>query len=163
MQRQFDTLFKHNILNNKEHYNFCPKCNILYKNKMICKCGELIHFVRIDKNIANIISELNKKGYKTSQCCEGHIEDSYFHPYIYFSYLCDTNVYDMSKKISELIEKENLPIETVYIFNNQNSQIGTLFEVKESKIIELKNNREKIKELFINSFEIISEKLEVYK
>ena len=163
MNRQFDTLFKHNILNSKEHYNFCPKCNTLYEDKMICKCGELIHFIRIDKNIADIILELNKKGYKTSQCCEGHIEDGYFHPYIYFSYLFDVNVYGMARQISEVIESENLPIETVYMFNNQNKQIGTLFEVKESKITELENNKEKIKEVFINSFKIIAEKLKVYK
>ena len=133
MNRQFDTLFKHNILNSKEHYNFCPKCNYLYENKMIC------------------------------QCCEGHIEDEYFHPYIYFSYLFDVNVYGMARQISEVIESENLPIETVYMFNNQKKQIGTLFEVKRSKTAELEDNKEKIKEVFINSFKIIAEKLKVYK
>lgn len=65
----------------------------------------------------------------------------------------------MARQISEVIESENLPIETVYMFNNQNKQIGTLFEVKESKITELENNREKIKEVFINSFKIIARKI----
>ena len=163
MKRQYDTLFKHNIFNNKEHYNFCSKCNKLYENKQFCECGNFINLTRIDKNIADIILELNKKGYKTSQCCEGHIEDEYFHPYIYFSYLFDVNVYGMARQISEVIESENLPIETVYMFNNKNKQIGTLFEVKRSKTAELENNREKIKEVFINSFKIIAEKLKVYK
>ena len=40
--------------------------------------------VEIDDNIADIIATLNKKGYHTRACCEGHEGDYYFN-YILFA------------------------------------------------------------------------------
>lgn len=50
----------------------CPSCK-----------REYVHMIDIDVNIVDIISILNKKGYRTKYCCEGHgIDDK---PYIYFT------------------------------------------------------------------------------
>lgn len=47
----------------------CLNC---YEKKPDCKCKKGT-FVSIDKNIIEIISLLNKKGYETQYCCGGHI------------------------------------------------------------------------------------------
>lgn len=42
----------------------------------VCKnCGEENKFITLDYGIAYQISNLNKKGYKTKFCCEGHMYD----------------------------------------------------------------------------------------
>lgn len=38
------------------------------------------NYFEVDDNIANTISVLNKKGYKTKACCSGH-NDGRFHMY----------------------------------------------------------------------------------
>lgn len=58
---------------NKESYmNFvCPYC--LYTlDKCTCELFPPYHLINIDKNIQEHIRILNKKGYRTMYCCEGH-------------------------------------------------------------------------------------------
>ena len=60
---------------NKDAYmNYvCPYCwNILYD----CTCDLFppYHLIFIDKNIQEHIRMLNDKGYRTTACCEGHME-----------------------------------------------------------------------------------------
>ena len=97
----------------------CPKCFNVYDIKInyelytlsktddhicislkvngICKeCNTYTNMIILDGNIAKTISILNKKGYTTRFCCEGHKE--YTDCYIYFS----NNVY-------QYIEKMNIP------------------------------------------------------
>lgn len=47
-------------------------------------CGGVDSLIAIDPNIIKVISILNKKGYKTKYCCEGHNCDSIPQAYIYF-------------------------------------------------------------------------------
>lgn len=49
-----------------------------------CVCGAISNYgIELDYNIADIISELNKKGFYTRYCCEGHLSGS-IKPYIMF-------------------------------------------------------------------------------
>lgn len=54
-----------------------------------CKCGKF----EVDSNIGKAIVKLNKKGYKTKFCCEGH--GKYIPAYIYF----EENYEELMKKI----------------------------------------------------------------
>jgi hypothetical protein len=44
-----------------------------------------VNTVEIDDNIADIICELNRKGYYTRACCEGHESDKGLYHYILFA------------------------------------------------------------------------------
>ena len=60
---------------NKEAYmNYvCPYCwNSL--NKCSCDLFPPYHLILIDRNIQEHIRVLNGKGYRTTGCCEGHME-----------------------------------------------------------------------------------------
>jgi hypothetical protein len=66
----------------------CLKCFKVYNQKTIkndmCKVkGCHGDVVEIDELFIPLITELNKKGYKTNYCCSGHI-DSISNSYIYF-------------------------------------------------------------------------------
>lgn len=78
-------------------YNDCvsPFTKIEYKINNCKKCSaEDVIGIESDPNIADAISILNKKGYYTKYCCEGHSDrDS---PYIYFS---DLNILDVIHRL----------------------------------------------------------------
>lgn len=74
--------YDYNINTNIEEFNFytefiynCPCCDHTVKG------------IELDPNIAESISELNRKGYITEFCCEGHISKKNYQdpPYISFS------------------------------------------------------------------------------
>lgn len=58
-----------------------------------CKCCGHINksAIELDPNIAEAVSILNKKGYFTTFCCEGHGRKSL--PYITFGYPCGNDYY----------------------------------------------------------------------
>lgn len=58
-------------------------CNRCFKTEGECKC-ENNHFVDIDDDFVKHIQLLNQKGYKTTNCCSGHIDDIWFRPYVTF-------------------------------------------------------------------------------
>lgn len=70
--------------------------------KTQCKCcGKETQHAIIDNNIANIISEFNKRGYITKYCCEGHADCNWISDmYISFDAL-------HGKNILELIDRNN--------------------------------------------------------
>ena len=57
--------------------------------KNCIKCNDYRGFDSIDKDMIPILIELNEKGWKTSYCCSGHIEEiersGYWNAYISFS------------------------------------------------------------------------------
>lgn len=71
-------------MRNKEYYKdyVCPYClNVL--EDCICKLFPPYHLIHIDRNIQEHIRILNKKGYRTIYCCEGH--DAGSNTYIIFA------------------------------------------------------------------------------
>lgn len=54
--------------------------------KYNCNCGERVELIELDEGMANIVSILNKKHYKTISSCEGHItnEENYSIGYLTF-------------------------------------------------------------------------------
>lgn len=79
-----DHTIKHNIL----PWMYCS-----YMDERECmQCGEYANkLIELDPNIADTISILNRKGFYTKFCCEGHGDDTQNCPYIYFQnkYLMD--------------------------------------------------------------------------
>lgn len=89
--RRLYVTIKSSIEDDKEHSNDNLKDNqYIYANlpfsikKSICencKCKD-VNMIQLDPNIAETISVLNKKGYSTKFCCEGH---GYGGAYVYFN------------------------------------------------------------------------------
>lgn len=82
----FNIIYAH--CNYDIHYKFdiddvAMNLNISFKCK---KCGNIVSGIELDPNMAYAISELNKKGYYTLFCCEGHFanKEPVATPYIYF-------------------------------------------------------------------------------
>lgn len=77
------------------YVNFvCPYCwNTL--DNCSCELFPPYHLILIDKNIQEHIRILNEKGYRTTACCEAHI-DVCFNTYIAFAndYFKDTDIPD---------------------------------------------------------------------
>ena len=159
----------------------CPHCyNIIYMNgktyssisssniddfylninlTFMCPfCENRVVGIELDPNIAEDISILNKKGYTTKYCCEGHISDHQYitSPYIYFNNMhydiaknlpktwCVDNDYDgfiirgdisnPKKKILEDLHKmvEKLPEVDYPITKKRPKYTGTHIEYDES-------------------------------
>lgn len=68
-------------------YFYCAHCDSVYTEKSMYCPNELCHrkLFEIDENMIVPIRILNKKGYKTSYCCSGHIFAGFFGGYIAFS------------------------------------------------------------------------------
>lgn len=58
--------------------------NTVYETDICESCGKYAKLIELDPNIAETISLLNKKGYLTKFCCEGHNERRRDNGYIYF-------------------------------------------------------------------------------
>ena len=121
-------------------------------------CENRVVGIELDPNIAEDISILNKKGYTTKYCCEGHISDHQYitSPYIYFNNMhydiaknlpktwCVDNDYDgfiirgdisnPKKKILEDLHKmvEKLPEVDYPITKKRPKYTGTHIEYDES-------------------------------
>lgn len=58
--------------------------NTVYETDICESCGKYAKLIELDPNIAETISLLNKKGYLTKFCCEGHNEQRDDNGYVYF-------------------------------------------------------------------------------
>lgn len=71
--------------NNRDYV--CPKC--FYRpNKCTCKIYSMT-LILIDYNLQPIIQRLNKGGFQTVDCCEGHFGE--YKPNIYISFVNPIN------------------------------------------------------------------------
>lgn len=104
-----------------DEFNF----DTIFNFKCPC-CENIVKGIELDPNIAKDISRLNKKGYITKFCCEGHIskkEDrGSSDPYIFFengikisedilpkSWYIDNNIYDENdNKLDRFIIRGNI-------------------------------------------------------
>ena len=68
----YEVYDNHLKFNHTSEYNFCPKTS--------CD-GDVIE---VDELFIPVITELNKKGYDTTNCCSGHSYESYINSYIGF-------------------------------------------------------------------------------
>lgn len=81
-------LEKINFLNEKSNDSeiefVCSNCFETIEN---CKCDShnFLSITDIDKDIYPAIKKLNKLGYETKFCCQGHINNGTIQAYIYFS------------------------------------------------------------------------------
>lgn len=76
---------------NKRHYDFdkiypprvegkvVQMCKCCFKRVEECECKKTKSYrtIEIDENMVDIISRLNRKGYETGYCCEGHPTGTY--------------------------------------------------------------------------------------
>lgn len=110
-----------------------------------CKCGKSGNVIELDWNIADIVAELNKKGFKTDACCEGHDserrivynENLSINPYILFSDDKIIRFYN-SLPISWEIDVDFLKNDCLALFNKHRISIYTELYNKEEALEELK-------------------------
>ena len=82
--------------------NLCP----IYANENDCPdCKSDYRRIEVDPNIANTISILNKKGFYTVYCCEGHDKDP---AYIYFRHKHVMELYAHTIPITWFIDFDDL-------------------------------------------------------
>lgn len=124
------------------NYYMCPHCFNVYTDERLkynevirefrCPSVDCIAYHRlfeIDELMIKPIQILNKKGYKTTDCCSGHTYEKYFNPYIAFDrkympnslpvdWYKDDNCIRMDLRLS-LEDRENLSVleKQRYIFN----------------------------------------------
>ena len=99
--------------------------NIDIKYWLDCECGESSNLIEIDANIVEVISILNKIGYETKYCCEGH--HGFIMPYIQFK---DCSIFEEKDKAS------NLRYWRLVEGNYNLSQVGAKLEVPDLSIPE---------------------------
>lgn len=114
----------------------CPQC---FEQLSKCKCDNypqrLLH---IDLNIQKIIRDLNKKGYKTLGCCEGHFEKHDAEFYVIMNY-------DLEKDFSELPigfkKYRRLPTSAYKIYHMyEHTENKDVFEKEKKECIDSFNN-----------------------
>lgn len=74
--------------------------------------------VEVDDNIVDIIIMLNKKGYGTNFCCEGHAEKNVLHVYVCFDKVYDFK--DIPKGLKNRTSRNQTVIEYVTTMKNYN-------------------------------------------
>jgi hypothetical protein len=62
-------------------YHVCRGC---WRKVDRCNCNSK-HPIRIDKGISHAVMVLNKRGYNTVACCEGHADKSIIYIYVLFT------------------------------------------------------------------------------
>lgn len=97
-------LYGHNVSISRD-----PKISITCKN-----CHWYGDAILLDPNIAETISILNKKGYKTKYCCEGHSGEKY--QYDGKDYYVDTGYIKFEKGIC--IDPDSLPESWYLVLND---------------------------------------------
>ena len=143
------------IINNGEHTwtgdmgLICPNCleATIYEGsvsihrkpvhvQVLCpKCGHKFSthaFNIIDPNIVNTIAILNRKGYKTKACCEGHVSFYYGEKvsndaYVYLDNVEDVNIIeDHPLPQPWYIDKEDLAKDIFVIRCNEENKVHLL-------------------------------------
>lgn len=90
-------------------YMYCDKCHNLFNEELIAKgnfirccpvvsCGSN-EIVELDELLARSVQQLNKMGYKTVACCQGHIQeivDGFCGSYIMFDKWYDKIAYEVA-------------------------------------------------------------------
>ena len=98
---------------------YCPNCF-----KRTCRCGKS-YKVEIDYYIYPAIYELNRKGYRTTNCCSGHEYNQIMNTYVAFSediieeFVSDYWQYD-SYNYRGFHERKNI----IRIYNHEESKIS---------------------------------------
>lgn len=115
---------------NKDVYmNYiCPHCWYTLDN-CICELFPPYYLIHIDKNIQEHIRILNKKGYRTMYCCEGHNGGS--NTYIAFA---DDYFKEISKPIGFKYDKKRKMITYTYSMKLTEEKIK---EIKAEKLLAL--------------------------
>ena len=104
--------------NKEEYINYvCPNCmNTL--DLCICTLFPPYYLIHIDKNIQEHIRILNKKGYRTMYCCEGHNAGSNTYITFSFDYFSDIGTpkgfkYDKKRRTISYVYSMKLKEETI--------------------------------------------------
>jgi hypothetical protein len=95
----------------------CPECE-----------GRDLDLIVLDPNIADIISALNKKGYFTEYCCEGH---GTCDPYIYFKNLDLYDLFSLNLPLSWYIDIQDLKENSLVIRADETNWESALEELQE--------------------------------
>lgn len=95
----------------------CPECE-----------GRDLDLIVLDPNIADIISALNKKGYFTEYCCEGH---GTCDPYIYFKNLDLYDLFSLNLPLSWYIDNLDLKENCLVIRADRSNWEAALEELQE--------------------------------
>lgn len=135
-------IYKSISINSESKYIIVGNHSEYTYNGMCINCKSPVQYIPVDYNIGDIISILNKKGYRTKFCCEGHRLDD-----------CGYILFEDTKYNKNILEyAKMLPEEFFIDIKEYKGHVNNIVKDEDEYAIITKENRYIIRWEFLNVY-----------